>query len=614
MITNTKTNERNIQDKKFHFWQYFAPYKGTITFMLLLNVMFVSFTIFETLFFAEIIENITEKAFYLAIKQFVILGCEKIIRIWLAHLYNVIWYKFQVKVTKSMSFDVIQESFIVSSKAYTDHNSANFIKRIDQDPYTIFNNLSNFVDTVCMLISSSVVIIYICYISWQVGLILLVTVIICAIIETYRKRKVKAMNKEFFKRNEKLSSLMQEVVRSERDIKSLNLEQKLKENVENTFDYAQNYSVEVNIYNNRLWGFRETVSRFMSFLAPIVAVIFMNKGLMTIASFIIINNNRGYMFDLMVAYENLTRYITDIKLAVERISELYEDDEYELEKFGSTSKKHIKGKIEFKNVEFNYIEYKQRDAKEILAEKRANKRKKIKAKVPTREIVGSNKVFENLSFEIEPNTTVAFVGKSGSGKSTILNLISKLYEVDGGRILIDGTDIKKLDKSTLRSSISLVNQFPYIFDMTIKENLLLAKPDATDEEIEQVIKDSALDEFIATLTNGVDTKVGESGIKLSGGQKQRLAIARALLKKSSIILFDESTSSLDNLAQNLIKKSIDNIKGKSTIVIVAHRLTTIKNVDKIFYLEEGEIVDVGSFDELYKRNKNFKTMFLAENI
>ena len=198
--------------------------------------------------------------------------------------------------------------------------------------------------------------------------------------------------------------------------------------------------------------------------------------------------------------------------------------------------------------------------------------------------------------------------------STILNLISKMYEVDSGKVLIDGVDIKQLNKETIRTSISLVNQFPYIFDMTIKENLMLAKEDATDEEINIAIKESALEDFIAELPEGIDTKVGESGIKLSGGQKQRLAIARAMLRKSSIILFDESTSSLDNISQNQIKKSIDNIKGKSTVVIVAHRLSTIKNVDKIFFLENGVIVDAGTFDELFKRNKKFKTIFLAENI
>ena len=129
-----------------------------------------------------------------------------------------------------------------------------------------------------------------------------------------------------------------------------------------------------------------------------------------------------------------------------------------------------------------------------------------------------------------------------------------------------------------------------------------------------LIEESALEDFIAELPEGINTKVGESGIKLSGGQKQRLAIARAMLRRSPIIIFDESTSSLDNISQNQIKKSIDNIKGKSTIVIVAHRLSTIKNVDKIFFLEHGEIVDSGTFEELYKRNKKFKTIFLAENI
>ena len=189
-----------------------------------------------------------------------------------------------------------------------------------------------------------------------------------------------------------------------------------------------------------------------------------------------------------------------------------------------------------------------------------------------------------------------------------------MYDADKGKVLIDGVDIQQLSKETLRAASSLVNQFPYIFDMTIKENLLLAKPDATDFEIKNAIKESALEDFIETLPNGIDTKVGESGIKLSGGQKQRVAIARAMLRKSSIIIFDESTSSLDNIAQAQIKKTIDSIKGKSTVVIVAHRLSTIKNVDKIFFLEDGSIVDSGTFKELYKRNKEFKKIFLAENI
>ena len=159
-----------------------------------------------------------------------------------------------------------------------------------------------------------------------------------------------------------------------------------------------------------------------------------------------------------------------------------------------------------------------------------------------------------------------------------------------------------------------MNQFPYIFDMTIKENLLMAKNDASDEEIADAIKSAYLEDFISELPDGINTRVGENGIKLSGGQKQRFAIARALLRKSPIILFDESTSSLDNFAQNEVKKSIDGLKGRSTIVIVAHRLSTIKDVDLIYFLDDGKIIDQGTFEDLFKNNQKFKEMFLVEKI
>ena len=269
----------------------------------------------------------------------------------------------------------------------------------------------------------------------------------------------------------------------------------------------------------------------------------------------------------------------------------------------------MKGSIEFRNVAYSFVEYEQADDDIFLTEKELKAQKNKKKKVES-----VNKIFDKLSFKIEPNTTVAFVGRSGSGKSTILNLMSKMFEVDSGEVLIDGVNINELDKETLRNSISLVNQFPYIFDMTIKDNLLLAKKDATNKEIADAIEKASLTDFISSLKKGIDTKVGESGIKLSGGQKQRLAIARALLRNSPIIIFDESTSSLDNFAQENIKQTIDSLKGKSTIVIVAHRLSTIRNVDKIYFLDNGKIEDVGTFDELFENNVKFKNMFYADNL
>ena len=179
--------------------------------------------------------------------------------------------------------------------------------------------------------------------------------------------------------------------------------------------------------------------------------------------------------------------------------------------------------------------------------------------------------------------------------------------------MIDGINVKKLSKETLRGSISLVNQFPYIFNKSIRENLKLANNDATDKMLNKALKDASLYDFVKNLKNGLDTIVGENGVKLSGGQKQRLAIARALLKESKIILFDESTSSLDNFAQEDVRKSIEKLKNK-TVVIVAHRLSTIKNADIIFFLEKGKIIAKGTFEKLFEKNKKFREMFVAENL
>lgn len=282
---------------------------------------------------------------------------------------------------------------------------------------------------------------------------------------------------------------------------------------------------------------------------------------------------------------------------------LYNENLYKSDEFGNTDIENIIGEISFKNVEFAYS-----DVEEIEVK---NGKKKTKKEL---KYVKKEPIFNNLTFTIKPNSTVAFVGKSGSGKSTIASLISKLNVVDSGEILIDKTNINNLSKATIRKNISMINQFPYIFDMSIKDNLLMVKKEATDDELWDVLKRSSFDEDVLAMPNGIDTKVGETGVKLSGGQRQRLAIARALLKNSKIIIFDESTSSLDNFAQSNIQKSIENLKGQHTIIIIAHRLSTIKNADKIFFLENGEIKAEGIFNELFNNNTDFQNMFMIENI
>ena len=218
-------------------------------------------------------------------------------------------------------------------------------------------------------------------------------------------------------------------------------------------------------------------------------------------------------------------------------------------------------------------------------------------------------ILNNVSFELKPGSSVAIVGPSGAGKSTIINLIPRLYDVTGGRILLDGVDIRKLDLAFLRQHIGVVTQDTYLFNGTIRENLLYAKPDATQAEIEQACREANIHAFISGLPKGYDTVVGNRGMKLSGGEKQRLSIARIILRKPGLIIFDEATSSLDSISEYAIQEAIEPILAKSTSLIIAHRLSTILSADEILVLEKGKIVERGDHETLVKKGGIYTMLY-----
>lgn len=218
-------------------------------------------------------------------------------------------------------------------------------------------------------------------------------------------------------------------------------------------------------------------------------------------------------------------------------------------------------------------------------------------------------ILNDVSFELKPGSSVAIVGPSGAGKSTIINLIPRLYDVTGGRIRLDGVDIRKLDLAYLRQHIGVVTQDTYLFNGTIKENLLYAKPDATQAEIEKACSEANIHAFISELPKGYDTVVGNRGMKLSGGEKQRLSIARIILRKPGLIIFDEATSSLDSISEHAIQEAIEPILAKSTSLIIAHRLSTILSADEILVLEKGKIVERGDHETLVKTGGIYTTLY-----
>ena len=575
-------------DRNFKLTKYLKKYSGWISFYIFVFVLVTVVDVFIPILTANAVEDITFNEYRSAIYNLLFVIGLSIASYFLSGLLNFLYNRYGMRMIGDISLDCVAQSFKISSQSYSNHSSGQFMDRIVNDPDRIVNELSSMVNMISNIVTTLIIIIYVFILNYIIGLCVVALLIVSLIITSVRLKKFNKNMQSSDKARENLVSIVNETIKSEKDIKTTGLEQKLKDTVNDRTN--NNVKENYKLYNTNqiLRLFNNALLEVLLLGVLILGIVLMEKGLVTIAIFMVIYSYRGSIKSFSNFIGFFFESIATIKNSLGRIRELFEDKEYELEKFGNVHLDKVQGEIEFKDVIFKYKEFEYKKDK--------------KTKATTKTLKNETQVLDKINFKIQPNTTVAFVGKSGSGKSTILSLISKMLEADDGQVLIDGVDIKDLDKDTLRKSISLVNQFPYIFDMSIKENLLLAKEDATDEEIEKAIKDSYLKEFIDTLPHGIDTVVGESGIKLSGGQRQRLAIARALLRQTSIIIFDESTSSLDNFAQEHIKKCIDNLKGKSTIVIVAHRLYTIKNVDAIFFLEDGKIVDEGSFDKVFKKN------------
>ena len=223
-----------------------------------------------------------------------------------------------------------------------------------------------------------------------------------------------------------------------------------------------------------------------------------------------------------------------------------------------------------------------------------------------------NSALKNISLEIPNGKITALVGPSGSGKSSILNLIPRFYDPKSGAILIGNQNIRHLTMQSLRSKIALVNQEPILFDMSIKDNILYGNPNASDQEIESASKSSASDEFITKLPDGYNTIVGEDGYSLSGGQKQRISLARAFLKDAPILLLDEATSSLDTESEHLVQEAINTLMKNRTTLIIAHRLSTIINSDNIIVIDNGEVVESGTHSELIKNDGMYKKLYERE--
>ena len=523
------------------------------------------------------------------------------------------------KIRQNYIKQVIDYSKKLKSSTIESTTSGAMVNHIVSSPDQFVILVTSFIRIVNDMIISVLLTVYMFILNYLFGFFMLAYTLISAIFVFSTLKKTLKLGNIFRKITIAYTSNNVETINSHQDIKSLNTSMTLKgktknciQNLDKSRYVADKYRTDITFVNNLLL-------RMFACLVPILLGILCQEYAFSVASAILILNNFDFVYSLGLGASELYKCGCDIKVYRDDLNELTNVNIYPIDNYGQIELRKLKGQIEFVNVNFSY-EYKyykeslNYDFNNLYSKEMKSKKNYVELKKQGKESITLKKcVFENLSFKIEAGQKVAFVGQSGSGKSTILNLIAKFSECQNGIVKLDGIDIKQLTENTLRNNICMVSQNTYVFNGTIRYNLMLVNSSATEEQLKDACKKANLDEFISTLEKGMDTEIGENGIKLSGGQKQRLAIARAFLKDSQIVIFDESTSALDNESQAHIQESINNFVGK-TVIIVAHRLSTIINVDKIYYLQEGVITNSGTFDELIEQDKSFKELFLAENI
>ena len=311
-------------------------------------------------------------------------------------------------------------------------------------------------------------------------------------------------------------------------------------------------------------------------------------GLMSVGSFMAFTTAAGLLYDPLKAVANLQAMLQEGVAASQRLFPILDNKPKIINPDKPLEIKKFKGSLKFSKVNFSYNNDRQ------------------------------DKILREISLDIEPGQTAALVGPSGAGKSTLLNLVPRFYDVSSGSVLLDDYDLRDLSLPNVRSASSLVSQDALIFDISIKENIIFGCDGISDEIFLKVCKDSLVDDFVKDLPDKYQTLVGESGVRLSGGQKQRIAIARAMIKDAPILLLDEATSSLDSESEKKVQEALDKLMKNKTALIVAHRLSTIKNVDVIYVIDNGAIVEQGTHKELVNKNGLyaflFKTQFLEDKV
>ncbi len=562
--------------------KFFKNTKPKLILLWLMYMLLGIISVITPILTANLLAGLINQNMYMVFGYAVGVAVTYIFQELLLHITEFVWnLKVRPKLLFNVRHFVINNIFNLKMSVIDNYGDEEIENKVDQEPIEMARIVNITQKNIINVITKLGVVIYIVLTDWRIAFIYLLGMFIVYYIDNRKHVALKSSENKIANSSLSSSKYISEVVEGINDIKSLNIEEKISSNLSTKLNNVVNNIAEKELIESMYTRLEKVVLYVTIALIMIMGICFLESGTLTVVNLLIMYLYQNDVFSLMSEITSLRTSVNDYNEITNRILKLDNNKKYEKEIFGKKELIDVKGKIKFNGVIFGYDK--------------------------------EHHILKNMNFEIKPGETVALVGSENCGKSTIIKLLMRKYDIVAGNITIDDVDIKELNKKSLRSNISIVKQDSYIFNMSIKDNLLLVKPNATKHELDEVCKRVDIYDYIMSLPEKYDTMIGTDGVNLSGGQKQKIAIARALLKNSKILIFDEATSMLDDNSQADIHDAITKITKDLTVIVVSHRLSTIIDCDRILVIDKGRVVAEGKHKNLITNCKIYKNLFKDVN-